>query len=214
VKGRLLLTSGGYMDGQRGDALDKLIEELAGGKSVLFVDNATTTGSNQKAYANVSFNFNKLGCNVDVITLDASNLEKIFEYDVIYITGGDCAPLIELVNSSDFNEQIFEFLKNGGVVIGESAGSLIFCEDLKYYYDVKKGTKPKYDVVLDSYKGVGVISECLYPHWDKDKRKEIVESYFENSDLVFTPLCDGEWIEVDLNKLENNKNSVLTKHKR
>lgn len=185
MKGRLILTSGGYLDGQRGEELDSLIEEVSSNKKVLFVDNATITGSNTKAYSNISENFSKIGCEIDVLTLDQSNLDKIFEYDVIYVTGGDCAPLIELANTTDFNDAIFDYLKNGGIVIGESAGSLIFCKDLKYYYDVKKGTKPKYDVELETYKGVGIIDECLYPHWNKDKRKEIVENYFKNSDLVF-----------------------------
>ena len=94
MEGRLILTSGGYLDGQRGEELDSLIESVSSGKRVLFVDNATTTGSNVKGVINIVENFEKLGCNVDVITLTQSNLDCICNYDVVYITGGDCMPLI------------------------------------------------------------------------------------------------------------------------
>lgn len=211
MEGRLILTSGGYLDGQRGEELDSLIESVSSGKRVLFVDNATTTGSNVKGVINIVGNFEKLGCNVDVITLTQSNLDCICNYDVVYITGGDCMPLIYMANNTDFNDVICKYLSNGGVVIGESAGSIIFCEDLEYYYNIKRGTKPKYDVILPTYKGVGLINECLYPHFDKDKNKEKILQYFENhKELIPHLFSDGEWIEI--NMLDRNKTtSVLTK---
>ncbi len=213
MDGRLILTSGGYLDGQRGEELDALIKDVASLKKVLFVDNATTTGSNVKGVSNIVENFKNLGCEVDVITLEQQNIDCIFNFDVIYITGGDCMPLITLANTTDFNDRICEYLNNGGVVIGESAGSIIFCEDLEYYYEIKRGTKPKYDVILPTYKGVGLIDECIYPHFSKDKNKQKVLDYFENhKELKPLLMSDGEWVEI--NTLNRNKiTSVLTRRK-
>lgn len=133
----------------------------------MFVDNATLTGSNVKGVANILGNFNAINAHATIITLTKNNLKEIFNYDALYITGGDCTPLIELANTSNLKEILIDYLKNGGIIIGESAGSMIFGKDLKWCYDVKRGTKPKYDVVLSTYQGLGLTDVKFFPHWDK-----------------------------------------------
>lgn len=191
----LLLTSGGYIDGQRGDKLDKIIERLSKNKKVLIIDNATLTGSNVKGVPVLVNNFKKIASTVDVISLDKHNLSQIKNYDVIYITGGDLTPLIELANQTKFRDAILSYWENGGIVIGESAGSIIFADDIKYCYDVKRGTKPKYDVVLPTYKGLGISSLNIYPHWDKtsEEQKAKVLEYEKATGIHITKMADGEW---------------------
>ena len=103
---------------------------------------------------------------VDLIHITEENVDQIKNYDVIYFTGGDVAPLGEIVTER-IKDALINFLSNNGVIIGESAGSIIFGEDFKWYYDVKRGTKPKYDIELPSYKGFGLIDENIYPHYNK-----------------------------------------------
>ncbi len=88
-----------------------------------------------------------------------------------------------------------QFLKNG-VYIGESAGSMILCEDLKWAYTVKKGTKPKYDVELDTYAGLGLTNYKVFPHWNKveDAVKAKAQTYERENNVEFTKLNDGEFI--------------------
>lgn len=122
-KGTLYLTSGGFLDGQRGPHCDKIIIEACANKKVMFVDNATLTGSNVKGIANILGNFNSINSQTKQITLTKNNLQEIYNYDALYITGGDCTPLIELANSSDLKNVFLNYLKQGGIIIGESAGS-------------------------------------------------------------------------------------------
>ena len=205
--GKLVLTSGGYLDGQRTPECDEMIENLVGKGKVLIVDNATITGSNKSGPKGVEDNFLKNGNDVEIVTLTSDNIEIIDEFDSLYFAGGDVTPLIKLASSEHVKNAIMKFLQNGGNIIGESAGSIIFCQDTKYYYDVKRGTKAKYDVVLPSYKGFGFCENHIYPHWNKAKPEQInkVMMYELSTGVSIDRLEDGEWIEVDLIKKKLNE---------
>jgi len=200
-QGKIYLTSGGYIDGQRGEKLDKIIENCVSGKKVLIVDNATTTGSNLKGRENVieNFNLNNLSKLVDVLTLKADNLKAIHDYDAIYMLGGDVTPFIEIANSSSAAEELRAFVKNGGVIFGESAGSMIFGKNLKWIYDLKRGTKNKWNAVLESYNGFGFADINIFPHWNKVEAELKVKAaeYEKQNNIVITRLNDGEYIELD-----------------
>ena len=194
--GKLIITSGGYLDGQRGEKLDKRIEELSSKKKVLIVTNATSTGSNVKGVQNIKHNFEEVADVVDLIHITEDNIDQIKNYDVLYFTGGDMAPLGEIVTEIIKNA-IINFLSNNGVIIGESAGSIIFGEDFKWYYDVKRGTKPKYDIELPSYKGFGLIEENIYPHFNKanEEQRVKIEDYENHNNVTISKMNDGEWFE-------------------
>lgn len=56
------------------------------------------------------------------------NLSEI--YDVIYLCGGDPNYLLRRVRERGFDKKIELFIKQGGVVVGVSAGSMIFADDM------------------------------------------------------------------------------------
>ncbi len=198
--GNLILTSGGYLDGQRSEKCDSVIENVCSNKKVLVVNNATLTGSNLNGLSVILNNFKNITPNVTQISLNNNNLSTINNFDVIYITGGDLAPLIKLVESSSLKKAIISYLKNGGCVIGESAGSMIFGKDLKWIYNIKRGTKPKYDVNLVTYKGLGLVDINFYPHWNKatDDIKERVSSYEISNNITITRVKDGDYLEFNV----------------
>ena len=202
MSGKIYLTSGGYIEGQRGEKLDKIIEGSSGGKKVLIVDNATTTGSNLKGKGSVINDFSLIAEKVEVLTLTKDNLDEINNYDVIYLLGGDVTPLIELANNSNASEIIKTYVKNGGIIFGESAGSMIFGKDLKWIYDIKRGEKPKWDAILSSYKGFGLFDVNIFPHWNKvsEQLKENATKYEEENKMVITRLVDGDWLEFDFDE--------------
>lgn len=51
-------------------------------------------------------------------------------YDVIYLCGGTTAYLLRRIHESGFREELESFLAHDGVVLGVSAGSLIFAGNL------------------------------------------------------------------------------------
>ena len=49
-------------------------------------------------------------------------------YDVIYLCGGSPAYLMQRVNEAGFDRTLHAFIRRGGVVLGVSAGSMIFAD--------------------------------------------------------------------------------------
>lgn len=70
--------------------------------------------------------------NITVYDLHKSmTAEKTKRYDVIYICGGNTEYLLERINEIDFGACVKAFIADGGLVVGVSAGSIIFANNLK-----------------------------------------------------------------------------------
>lgn len=69
--------------------------------------------------------------NINVYDLHARmEFEKLQQYDVVYLCGGSTHYLLERINATSFNKSLMEYINNSGLVIGVSAGSLIFSNNL------------------------------------------------------------------------------------
>ena len=197
MKHNILVTSGGFntINNFVSEENIEVFRNIAENKRVMVLANAAPEGTgNYIARKNVKDNFISVGAEkVDIIDLNESNLDQILNYDVIYILGGNTTPLIELNKNLKLKENILRFLENG-VIIGESAGSIFLQKDAKYYYDIKKGTKPKYDVDLDSYECLGLIDIFIYPHFQKadDTMKNKTLEYEKEHNIAITRLNDGD----------------------
>ncbi len=200
--GKILVTSAGFNSINNYVSEDniKLFTELSNNKKVLIIANAAPKSSgNFIARENVKENFLKVGAKeVDIIDLNKDNINCILNYDVIYGLGGNVTYLIELVNNTNFKELFIKFIKKG-IYIGESAGSMILGKDLKWVYDVKKGTREKYNVILDTYKGLGLFDINIEPHYQKASidLKNKIELYEKNNNIKITKLNDGDIIIYD-----------------
>ena len=49
---------------------------------------------------------------------------------MVYLCGGDTAYLLERVNATGFSKTLMEYIRADGMVIGVSAGSLLFSNNL------------------------------------------------------------------------------------
>lgn len=68
--------------------------------------------------------------NIFVYDLYDAIEENICEtYDVIYLCGGSTSYLLRRINERGFQKQIADFIAAGGVILGVSAGSLIFANN-------------------------------------------------------------------------------------
>ncbi len=56
--------------------------------------------------------------------------DELRRYDVVYLCGGNTTYLLERVNATGFNTTLMEYIRTNGMVIGVSAGSLIFSNNL------------------------------------------------------------------------------------
>lgn len=57
-------------------------------------------------------------------------ITELQKYDVVYLCGGDTTYLLERVNATGFNETLMNYINDNGMVIGVSAGSLLFSNNL------------------------------------------------------------------------------------
>lgn len=201
----IVLTSSGFNDINNfvSEEIKVLFQQIASNKKVMILANAAPQGTgNYVARDNVRDNFLGVGASqVSVVDLDEGNIDSMLGYDVIYCIGGDPTYLIELNRNPKFKETLLKFLESG-IYIGESAGSMILGDDLRWAYIVKKGTKPKYDVELETYQGLGLTDYKIFPHWNKveDGVKQKAIGLEEETGIEFTKLNDGEYITVKYKK--------------
>ena len=52
-------------------------------------------------------------------------------YDVVYLCGGDSKYLLRRINESGFDKRLKRFIERGGVVVGVSAGSVVFANNIE-----------------------------------------------------------------------------------
>ena len=56
--------------------------------------------------------------------------EELQQYDIVYLCGGDTGYLLHRINETGFNKTLLEYIDADGVVLGVSAGSLIFFNNI------------------------------------------------------------------------------------
>ncbi len=70
--------------------------------------------------------------NIDVWDLHVGMaFEKLQQYDVVYLCGGNTRYLLERINDTGFHKSLTAYINDNGMVIGVSAGSIIFANNLE-----------------------------------------------------------------------------------
>lgn len=196
-KTNIILTSNGFHNStKRSKEIDEIFKKVAKDKRVVIILNATKEGSNVQNIDDVKKNFETIGAkNVNLLTVDNKNAGEIFKYDVIYTMGGDPRVLLDDFWDCNFKQYLIKFLEKG-IYIGESAGSMILCDNVKWIWDIKKGTKPKYNILPKTFEGLNLVKERIYPHYNtiSEEQKVKIDNYEEQHNIEITRLNDGEFI--------------------
>ncbi len=99
---------------------------------------------------------NKHNILADIIDLDEKDF-KIGKYNAIYFSGGEPKFLMDSIINNGYHNAILEFMNNGNVIIGQSAGAMIMS---KRYVDTSIGSVK----ILDN--GFNVFNKIIIPHYD------------------------------------------------
>ena len=116
----------------------------------------------------------------DVIDIDKEKLD-LNDYDALYLSGGEPKNLMDSIYNANLFEDIKNFVDNGGIIIGQSAGAMIFCKD---YYDTTTGE------LLIINNGFDYSDKMIVPHFDnlpseiKEKIKDDVLKIHDNDNLI------------------------------
>jgi dipeptidase E len=96
---------------------------------------------------------------------------KLKDFDVIFVGGGNTFYLLKYVRESGFNEALKHFLKRRGVYIGASAGSIVVGPDI---LTAKWGPYGDENTVeLKNLSGIGLVDFIVVPHYTIDQKQTI-----------------------------------------
>lgn len=123
--------------------------------------------------------FQKQIINVDVVGVDMPRTFEEFasfdfnNYSAIFIGGGNTYKLLKGIKDNGIFEKINEYLNNGGIVIGCSAGAIIFGYDINSCLAMDRN-----DVNLADTKGFDKLNgKSVFVHYTNSKTEEIHQKY-------------------------------------
>lgn len=193
---RLILCGGGSGE-QNTLANQKLNEIIDNSKPILYVPLAR----DEKDHPYDSC-FEWINCelsNVDIPYIDmVRTFEELasknyYDYSAIFIGGGNTYKLLKGIKESGSFKKIKDYINNNGVVIGGSAGAVIFSKDI----DIIASMDPN-DVDLRDTAGFNVLNGLsVFPHYTNIKSKLTEEENkirldkFTNSIIDFTTSIGG-----------------------
>lgn len=187
----IILTSCGIRNEEFKNEFYKVIskDELRN-KKVLFVTTAVDGEINknkdwvQKEYKTII----DLGIDESNITeYKIGNKINIDDFDIMYVLGGNTIYLLDMVRKYNFDKDIKNFINNGKIYIGSSAGSQILGSTIKLCSIYEDNI-----VNMTDFDAIGLINGEIVPH--ANKKEELLNSV-QRDDLIL--LYDGDGIIIN-----------------
>lgn len=125
-------------------------------KNVAIIPNAKLLSEDRTNSNIAQEELTKNGIKCKIIDLYKKEL-NIKEYNALYLSGGEPKNLMDSIIRSNNYEIIKEFIDNGGIIIGQSAGAMIFN---KKYLDTTTGNL----LIMDN--GFDYYHKIIVPHYD------------------------------------------------
>ncbi len=151
---------------------------------------------------------NKFGLNVEKVDLKEyfnkkeKLKEKILDYGVIWVRGGNTFVLRQAMKMSGFDKILFEIQKNDNLVYGGySAGICVLGPSLKGLEIVDDINIMPYEEIKNIvWEGIGILNYTIVPHYrsnhPESERAETVVDFMIKEKILFKALKDGEVIII------------------
>lgn len=121
--------------------------------------------------------------------------EDLTQYDLVFVSGGNTFYLAYRLQDTGWNKKIIEYIGNGGVYSGSSAGSIILMDNIKHFSSADDPAKaPKV------CPGLSLIKEAVIPHADSEKYAELMSGIADNyqkDGYEITTLNDDQVLVID-----------------
>lgn len=131
---RVLLTSAGLETEEIQECFVDMVNKDVSLVKALFIPTAAINAGAIEVLPKCMNDLLKCGIqdkNIKVYDLHKGmKIEDLQQYDVVYLCGGDTHYLLERINEIGFHTTLLEYISRDGLVIGVSAGSLIFSNNL------------------------------------------------------------------------------------
>lgn len=131
---KVLLTSAGLETEEIKEYFVNMAEKEMSSVKALFIPTAAMDAEAVKVLPKCMNDLLKCGIrnqNIRVYDLHTGmDLKELQQYDLVYLCGGNTNYLLERINATHFNETLMKYIRTDGLVIGVSAGSLIFSNNI------------------------------------------------------------------------------------
>ncbi len=132
---RVMLTSWGLETKQIKEAFLKMLGKEPAETKALFIPTAAIDADAIEVLTKCMHDLLKCDIpkeNIRVFDLHQNiSIDELKTYDVVYLTGGRTSYLLERINDTGFRDKLLAYIRDGGFVIGVSAGSMIFANNLQ-----------------------------------------------------------------------------------
>ena len=203
MNGTLIISGGG--NAKTTEIVDSIFLEHLKVNQVCLIPIAKT--GQTKDYKNsVSWLFNKLNSlsaeriNVSLI-LDLQKVISINKNIALYFGGGNSYKLLKLIIESGFNLKLNQFLDEGGVVYGTSAGAVIMGENISTYIDdeyIEVNNQKNYNIE----QGFSLIANfSLLTHYNKGDELKLL-NYFKKHNNPVIAIPEGTALLVKNKKIK------------
>ena len=161
----LLLTSAGMQ------VKEEILEILPKSPSQTKVAHVVTASKGEKDTSYVvedTKTMEGLGFQVESIDIEGSSedeLRKLFErFDIIYVQGGNTFYLLKAVRESGFDKVVKEFIEQGKIYIGVSAGSILMGPTIE---TANWGGADRNEAQIKDLNGLNFVPFLISPHYTK-----------------------------------------------
>ena len=174
---KLLLTSAGFLNPEISDVFLELLNKPTSEIKIIFVPTASRTEEELKYVRESKEELIALGIKSRNIKNLDSNLKVSYNevkgFDVIYVCGGNTFYLLSKVRETIFDDVIKKFVKDGGLYVGVSAGSIIVGPNIEI---AGWGShRDENDIQLKNLIGLNITNIAVYPHFEEQLQQEVEE---------------------------------------
>ena len=221
---RLILNGGG--DGKQVKESYELFANLVNGGKILYIPLAWANGNIVDCINWFSAEVKPYGItNIEqILTTEDITKEKLDECSGVFIGGGNTYQLLKGLKETHAFENLKEYIENGGLVMGGSAGALIFSECIDTCLKdelVIKSCNDENIVGLKDTKGFNCINGySILPHYKKlpeqypDIQKRVNKLISNGFKLVCLPEETSLYINNDNFTIIGQKSAeIITKNK-
>jgi dipeptidase E len=121
-----------------------------------------------------------------------SELQNLFSFDAIHLSGGDTPQFLTLLREHNLLERLRDYVTRGDVLIGMSAGAIIMTPNIFTAYDCGDDRPPEpFD-----HSALGLVDFVFMPHYEPELEIPCQELALELNRILYA--CrDGDGIVVN-----------------
>ncbi len=141
-------------------------------------------------------------------------IEELLSTDAIFLSGGDTRYFLNLLQKNNFIPKLRDYIKNGGILIGASAGAILMTPNIEISELDHSYNTPR----LKNMSSLNLVDFEFYPHLNSENCKEIegLKKYSLKTDHILYACKDGEGIVIHnddiqfIGKVKKIQNGMLS----